>query len=101
MVDEGMPLDGTADYGLFSSGSDVLYDAKTFVKALTWDYVSSNPHQVASTEEIKRALITYGPIVTTVVSDDCLKLYGGGVLMRNKIGNYGRQENAPTRQSYI
>jgi C1A family cysteine protease len=79
MVDEGMPLDGTADYGLFNSGSYLKSDAGTFVKALTWDYVSSAPHGVASTEEIKRALITYGPIVTTLVFDKCLNLYGGGV----------------------
>ena len=92
MVDEGMPLDGTADYGLFSSGHDVVYDAKTFVKALTWDYVSSNPHEVASTEEIKRALITYGPIVTTLVSDDCLKLYGGGVFNEEQNWYFDKDE---------
>ena len=79
MVDKGMPLDGTADYDLFSTGLFKLCDAKTFVKALTWDYVSSAPQEVASTEEIKRALIVYGPVVTTLVSDSCLKLYGGGV----------------------
>ena len=79
MVDEGMPLDGTSDFGLFSTGHYTLCDAKTFVKALTWDYVSSTPHDVASREEIKRALITYGPIVTTLVFDSCLNLYGGGV----------------------
>ncbi len=79
MVDEGMPLDGTADFSLFNRGDDLLCDAKTFVKALTWDYVSSTPQNVASTEEIKRSLIVYGPVVTTLVFDDCLNLYGGGV----------------------
>jgi C1A family cysteine protease len=79
MVDEGMPLDGRADYNLFSLGYGTYCNAKTFVKALTWDYVSSVPHEVASTEEIKRALITYGPIATTLVFDSCLNLYGGGV----------------------
>jgi hypothetical protein len=79
MVDEGMPLDGTADYGLFNSGSSLKSDAGTFIRALTWDYVSSAPHEVASTEEIKRALIVYGPVVTTLVFDACLNLYGGGI----------------------
>ena len=79
MVVEGMPLDGTADFGLFSTGHSKLCDARTFVKALTWDYVSSTPHEVASVEEIKRALVMYGPIVTTLVFDSCLNLYGGGV----------------------
>lgn len=79
MVDEGMPLDGTKDFSVFSMGLHQFCDAKTFVKALTWDYISASPHEVASTEEIKRALITYGPIVTTLVFDSCLNLYGGGV----------------------
>jgi cathepsin L len=79
MVDEGMPLDGTTDYSMFSIGFFQLCDAKKFVKALTWDYVSSVPHEVASTEEIKRALITYGPVVTTIVFDNCLNLYESGV----------------------
>ncbi len=79
IVDEGMPLDGKADFGIFNRGDDLLSDARTFVKALTWDYVSSNPHEVASVEEIKRSLIVYGPVVTTLVFDDCLNLYGGGV----------------------
>lgn len=79
MVDEGMPLDGSENLNVFNIGLNQLCNAKTFVKALTWDYVSSAPHEVASNEEIKRALITYGPIVTTLVFDSCLNLYGGGV----------------------
>lgn len=93
MVDEGMPIDGTADYGLFSKGSDELCDAKTFVKALTWDYVSSTPHEVASVEEIKRALIVYGPVVTTLVFDDCLNLYGGGVFNERQNWNVDASGN--------
>ncbi len=80
MVDKGMPLDGSPDnYGIFSGGSRSVFDAETFVKALTWDYVSATPQDVASTAEIKHALITYGPIVTTLFFDSCLNLYGGGV----------------------
>jgi hypothetical protein len=79
IVAEGMPLDGATNESPFSMGLKMFCNANTFVKAMTWDYVSSFPHEVAPTEEIKRALIIYGPIVTTLVFDDCLNLYGGGV----------------------
>lgn len=79
LVDEGMPLDGLAGFGPFGNGLNAKCDAQTFVKALTWDYVSSSPHEVAPVEEIKRSLVIYGPIVTTLVFDECLNLYGGGV----------------------
>lgn len=79
MVAEGMPLDGRAEYNLFNNGSGIYCNAQTFVRALTWDYVSSIPHEVAPQTEIKRALITYGPIATSIVFDNCLKIYGGGI----------------------
>lgn len=93
MVDEGMPLDGRVDYSLFSLGYGTYCNAKTFVKALTWDYVSSTPHEVASTEEIKRDLVMYGPIVTTLVFDDCLNLYGGGVFNEQQNWNVDASGN--------
>jgi len=89
IVDEGMPLDGRSDYSFFNAGYKMECDAETFVKALTWDYVSSNPHRVASPEEIKRALIMYGPIVTTLVFDNCLNLYGGGIFNEEQNWNTG------------
>jgi hypothetical protein len=77
MVDKGLPLGGTSKYVANKSG--YVCDAETFVKALTWDFVSATPQKVASTEEIKRALVTYGPVVSMLYFDSCLWLYGGGV----------------------
>lgn len=77
MVDKGLPLGGTTEY--YGDKSGWGCDAKTFVKALTWDFVSSVPQKVAPTDEIKRALIVYGPVVSMIKFDNCLWLYGGGV----------------------
>lgn len=77
MIDKGLPLGGTTQY--YGTKDGWGCDAKTFVKALTWDFVSSVPHKVAPTDEIKRALITYGPVVSMIKFDNCLWLYGFGV----------------------
>jgi len=77
MVDKGLPLGGTTEYSGWDYGWGC--DAKIFVKALTWDFVSSVPQKVAPTEELKRALIIHGPVVSTIKFDSCLWLYGGGV----------------------
>jgi cathepsin L len=77
MVDKGLPLGGTRKYVDFKSG--YICDAETYVKALTWDFVSASPQKVVSTDELKRALVVYGPIVTMISFDNCLWLYGGGV----------------------
>lgn len=80
LVTDGLPnpeIPNIADD--FSAGLRWKCSATSSVRALTWDYVSVFPHEVAKTEEIKRALVTYGPIISTIVTDDCLNLYGGGV----------------------
>ncbi len=77
MVDKGLPLGGSDIY--IGVDSDWNCNAKTSVRALTWDFVSSVPQKVAPTEEIKRALITYGPVISAIKFDSCLWLYGGGV----------------------
>jgi C1A family cysteine protease len=77
MVDKGLPLGGSSLY--IGITGEWGCDAKTFVKALTWDFVSSVPQKVAPIDEVKRALIAYGPVVSTIKFDDCLWLYGGGV----------------------
>ena len=96
MVDEGMPLDGlmTGRTAIFSDGTFEESNARTFVKALSWDYVSSTPQEIASTEEIKQALITYGPIVTTLIFDSCLNLYGGGIF--NELQNWDTLDGRKT-----
>jgi C1A family cysteine protease len=77
MVDKGLPLGGSTQY--YANEYNWGCDAKTFVKALTWDFVSSVPQKVAPTDELKRALIAYGPVVSIIKFDNCLWLYGGGV----------------------
>jgi cathepsin L len=88
MVDKGLPLGGSDRYAQGYSRWNC--DAKTFVKALTWDFVSSVPQKVASSDEIKRAVIAYGPVVSTIKFDSCLYLYGGGVFNeeQNKDGGH-------------
>ena len=77
MVDKGLPLGGSDIY--IGVDSDWNCDAKTSVRALTWDFVSSVPQKIAPAEEIKRALITYGPVISAIKFDSCLWLYEGGV----------------------
>ncbi len=50
-----------------------------FVKAASWDYVSSPPDKVPTVEELKTALVEHGPLVAPIHSDNCLIKYKGGV----------------------
>lgn len=77
MVDKGLPLGGTDQYVADKSGH--ICDAENSVRALTWDYVSASPQKVSTREEIKKAILTYGAVVTMMTFDRCLWLYGGGV----------------------
>jgi hypothetical protein len=96
IVRTGLPLGGTFYYGDPKSVNfdvkkdDWKCDATEYVKALTWDYVEVPPKKVASVEGIKRSLMLYGPIATTIRFDSCLNLYGSGVFneTRNKIGTH-------------
>ncbi len=85
MVDKGLPLGGTRKY--IGDKSAHICDAETYVKALTWDFVSATPQKVAATDEIKRAIIVYGSVVSTISFDNCILLYGGGIFNeeQNKI----------------
>jgi C1A family cysteine protease len=76
-VDKGLPLGGSRKYS--KEKSDWTCDAGTFDKALTWDYVSAKPTEITPTEELKRAIILYGPVTSLLKLDDCFTLYGGGV----------------------
>jgi C1A family cysteine protease len=77
MVDKGLPLGGTDVYVGDKSGH--ICDAENSVRALTWDYVSAAPQKVSIREEIKKAIVTYGAVVTMLTFDRCLWLYGGGI----------------------
>lgn len=87
LVDTGLPLGGSKKYSLQSQ--DWTCEAEKYVKALTWDYVSSSPQNISTPEEIKLAVVTYGAVVTAFKLDYCLDLYGGGVFNEEfKIGGY-------------
>jgi hypothetical protein len=79
MVDKGLPLGGTYVYDPTITATSPVCDPQDYVKALTWDYVSSVPGGTATTEELKRAIVTYGPVVSRINFDACLELYGGGI----------------------
>lgn len=76
-VDKGLPLGGSTKY--VDKKLAWGCDAEKRVRALTWDYVQVPPEDVAPVDEIKRAVILYGGVVTTVRFDSCLWLYGKGI----------------------
>lgn len=88
MVDRGLPLGGSTKY------VDEKYawkrDATHFVRALTWDYVNPSPQNIAPTDEIKRAILLYGSVVSILKFDNCLWLYGEGVFneSQNSLGSH-------------
>ena len=88
LVDKGLPLGGSTKY--VDSGIGWNRDSTNFVRALTWDYVHKPADQVAPNDEIKRAIISYGSVVSLVKFDYCLKLYGSGVFneRQNELGQH-------------
>lgn len=89
LVDKGLPLGGPTLYKVRDFKTWTC-DSETFVKALTWDFVSFDPRKVSGKDEIKRALILYGPVVSMVRFDKCFYLYGGGIFNgeNNNIGTH-------------
>jgi hypothetical protein len=80
----GLPLGGSKKYtGKKDENKDWTCEAEKYVKALTWDYVSSNPTDISPPEEIKLAVVTYGAVVTAFKLDNCFDLYGNGVFNEN------------------
>jgi cathepsin L len=94
LVDHGLPLGGATGY---TEDKDVRTvwecDAPSTEKALTWDYVTTTPHLVPANEEIKKALILYGPLVATLTWEDCFTLYGGGIF--NEAINKSNNDDLP------
>ncbi len=78
MVDHGLPLGVGSDYNEYG-WPRWKCDKQAAVKALTWDFVSATPQSIPTTDELKRDLVTYGPVVASMNVDSCLILYGGGV----------------------
>jgi C1A family cysteine protease len=77
LVDKGLPLGGSRKFNKERAVWEC--EAKTYDKALTWDFVSAKPDTIPPTDELKRALVVYGLVLTTIKSDNCLILYGDGV----------------------
>jgi hypothetical protein len=78
MIEKGLPLGGVTKY-VPKDFSTWECEPDTYLRALTWDYVSNTPDRVAPTEEIKRSIIVYGSVVSMLTFDSCYLLYGGGV----------------------
>ncbi len=85
MVEKGLPIGGTSKW--VGNKSGYICDADDFVKALTWDFVSGSPHKVASTDEIKRAVLLYGGVIASIHYCNCFGLYGGGIFNEEQILN--------------
>ncbi len=85
---QGLPLGGSRKYSV--ENKDWTCEAEKYVKALTWDYVSSFPANISTPEEIKQAVITNGAVVTAFKLDYCFDLYGNGVFNEefNQGGNH-------------
>lgn len=86
MVDKGLPLGGSSKYKA-REATTWECDADEYVKALTWDFVSTTPQKIASTDELKRAIILYGSVVSMLSFDNCYWLYGGGVFNEERFRN--------------
>lgn len=85
-VDYGLPLGGATVYKA-SDNKSWTCSKDDAVKALTWDFVSIDPQNVSTNEDIKRALVTYGPIVATLNLDSCIRLYGGGIYNEEQVAD--------------
>jgi C1A family cysteine protease len=86
MVDYGLPLGGATVYQAAENKSWTC-SKEDAVKALTWDFVSVDPQNVSKEDEIKRALVMYGPLVATLNLDSCLRLYGGGIFNEEQVAD--------------
>ena len=88
MVDKGLPLGGSTKY--VNEKYAWKRDATHFVRALTWDYVDSSPQNIAPKDEIKRAILMHGSVVSLLKFDNCLWLYGEGVFneSQNSLGSH-------------
>lgn len=72
--------------------------AKQFLKALRWEYVSDKPYKIATTDELKKALVKHGPIVAHISTEDCFTFYDSGVYNE---GFYKSKLNPDGSKSYI
>ncbi|MFN6962966.1 MAG: C1 family peptidase [Pyrinomonadaceae bacterium] len=78
MVDQGLPLGGSIVY-VADPKTGPICDPDDRLNALTWDYVAAAPGGTATADEIKRALVMYGPVVAAMNFDSCLELYDDGI----------------------
>ncbi len=88
MIESGLPLGGSDRYD--ASPAAHLCDAERTLRPLTWGYVSDTPQKVSAPDEIKKAVVMYGSVVTMMTFDRCLWLYGSGVFneQQNRDGSH-------------
>ncbi|HRH42444.1 MAG TPA: C1 family peptidase [Pyrinomonadaceae bacterium] len=86
MVKTGLPLGGITKYKVSEAK---IWDCEpdTYIKALTWDFVSAKPQEVAPTDEIKKAIIQYGSVISMISFDNCYFIYGGGIFNEEQFKN--------------
>ena len=62
--------------------------ATPFDRALAWGYVNEKkPDELPSVEQLKKALIEYGPLVGPLRGDNCFSVYQGGVFNGHNLGD--------------
>jgi C1A family cysteine protease len=67
-----------SDFPYTARNSACRNDAAQHEKATDWGYVGASNRE-PTTEELKRAILTYGPIAVTVSSSPSWRAYSGGV----------------------
>ena len=58
-----------------------------FKKASAWGDVKYPPDKVPSVQELKTALLSYGPLAVLLVTDNCFSAYKSGVFNEDNKGN--------------
>lgn len=72
-----VPLEGPDAAPRLIKNSDLLLTASD--RALAWGYVNKPFDKIPSVEQLKAALIEYGPIAAPMWADHCFAVYKGGV----------------------
>jgi hypothetical protein len=85
----GQPLilenGGTANVRLQANTDRI---ATPFDRALAWGYVNEKkPDELPTVEQLKQALVEYGPVVGPLRGDNCFSVYQGGVFNGRNIGD--------------
>lgn len=89
---ERVAREGNADLGLNETYRPPAYKpglkrpcnpSKGFKKAAAWGYVKTPPDKMPTVEELQNALLSHGPLVMPITSDDCFVAYKSGIFNGN------------------